>query len=58
MSRKNYFYLFVLRINPMVSLLLVRSPKDGELLGLERGKINQVSYIIYPDQYSKESDTI
>ena len=50
MSPKNYFVS--LRINAMVSLVLVRSPNDGELLGLERGMINQVSYIIYPDQYS------
>ena len=42
----------------MVPLVLVRSPRDGELLSLERSMINQVSYIIYPDQYSKESDTI
>ena len=44
---------------------LVRSPKDGELLGLEWGMIGQVSNIIFPDQnsgvrcqYSKWSDTI
>ena len=44
---------------------LVRSPKDGELLGLEWGMIPQVSNIIFPDQnsdlrchYSKGSDTI
>ena len=28
---------------------LVRSPKDGELLGLEWGMIMQVSNIMFPD---------
>ena len=44
---------------------LVRSPKDGELLGLEWGIIRQVSNTIFPDpnscvrcQYSKGSDTM
>ena len=44
---------------------LVRSPKDGELLGLERGMMLQVSNIIFPDensgvrcQYYKGSDKI
>ena len=43
----------------------MRSPKDGELLGLEWGMIPQVSNITFPDencgvgcQYSKESDKI
>ena len=31
---------------------LVRSPKDGELLGLEWGMMPQVSNIIFPDQNS------
>ena len=46
-------------------ILLVRSPKDGELLGLEWGMIPQASNIIFPDQNSgvrcqssKRSDTI
>ena len=34
---------------PQRSAFLVRSPKDGELLGLEWGMILQVSNIIFPD---------
>ena len=39
---------------------LVRSPKDGELLGLEWGMIRQVSNIIFPGESSAsdESDKI
>ena len=33
-----------------ISVFLVRSPKDGELLGLEWGMILQVSNIIFPDE--------
>ena len=45
--------------------ILVQSPKDRELLGLEWGMILQVSIVIFPDensgvrcQYSKESHKI
>ena len=44
---------------------LVRSPKDGELLALERDMTLQVSNIVFPEensgvrcQYSKERDKI
>ena len=46
-------------------MVLVFSPKDGELFGLEWGMIPRVSNIIFPDekpgvrcQYSKESEKI
>ena len=49
----------------IIRSFLVRSPKDGELLGLEWGIIRQVSNTIFPDQnsfvrcqYSKGSDTM
>jgi len=51
------------RRNHLNSTFLVRSPKDGELLGLEWGMILQVGSIIFPGensgvrcQYSRESD--
>ena len=40
----------------MVSLVF--SAKDGELLGLAWGMMDQVTNMICPDQYSKGSDTI
>ena len=57
------FFLFSFNGDDNLNIsVLVRSPKDGELLGLEWGMIRQVSNIILPDensgvrcQYSKES---
>ena len=55
------------RLREILLLLsfLVRSPKDGDLLGVKWGMIPQVSNIIFPDencaarcQYSKEWDKI
>ena len=57
------FFLFSFNGDDNLNIsVLVRSPKDGELLGLEWGMIRQVSNIILADensgvrcQYSKES---
>ena len=57
------FFLFSFNGDDNLNIsVLVRSQKDGELLGLEWGMIRQVSNIILPDensgvrcQYSKES---
>ena len=57
------FFLFSFNGDDNLNIsILVRSPKDGELLGLEWGMIRQVSNIVLPDensgvrcQYSKES---
>lgn len=57
------FFLFSFNGDDNLNIsVLARSPKDGELLGLEWGMIRQVSNIILPDensgvrcQYSKES---
>ena len=38
--------------NKLETRFLVRSPKDGELLGLEWGMILQVSNMIFPDENS------
>jgi len=55
------------RLGEILLLLsfLVRSPKDGDLLGVKWGMILQVGNIIFPDencgarcQYSKEWDKI